>query len=196
MLRSPRNLLFGAVLAAVVFVAAPQSAQAAPLSAPIFITDTPTAFEVNFFGGPVAGLIDTNTIFSLLSPSGNWLINFLIEVELNAFFPDSVFVTGSVTHVTAPPTAPPFFFTLGVGPIFAGFGSSAAAMVPHPGGTPPVDSYTASIDPLTVGGEILRFKIAIAANAVPEPSTFVLLGIGAVGLVGFGWRRRKQRLAA
>ncbi len=29
-------------------------------------------------------------------------------------------------------------------------------------------------------------------RAVPEPSSVALLGIGALGLVGYGWRRRRR----
>jgi hypothetical protein len=29
-------------------------------------------------------------------------------------------------------------------------------------------------------------------GSVPEPSTVALLGMGAVGLLGFAWRRRKR----
>ena len=33
--------------------------------------------------------------------------------------------------------------------------------------------------------------MAFETSTVPEPSTFVLLGMGAVGLAFYGWRRRK-----
>jgi hypothetical protein len=31
-----------------------------------------------------------------------------------------------------------------------------------------------------------------AVSGVPEPSSLTLLGIGSLGLLGYGWRRRKQ----
>jgi hypothetical protein len=39
----------------------------------------------------------------------------------------------------------------------------------------------------------LEFTIG-GLRPTPEPGTLTLLGIGAVGLVGYGWRRRKVRL--
>ncbi len=53
----------------------------------------------------------------------------------------------------------------------------------------PVSGHLAlSNDSLLVAGADGR----LTAFAVPEPSTLVLLGIGAVGLLGWAWRRRKR----
>jgi hypothetical protein len=34
-----------------------------------------------------------------------------------------------------------------------------------------------------------------SATGVPEPSTLTLLGLGSLGLLGYGWRRRNRAAA-
>jgi hypothetical protein len=41
------------------------------------------------------------------------------------------------------------------------------------------------LDEITINGS------AISGSAVPEPSTFALAAIGLLGLLGWGWRRRR-----
>jgi hypothetical protein len=36
------------------------------------------------------------------------------------------------------------------------------------------------------------FTATLGTPAAPEPTSLTLLGIGAVGIIGYGWRRRKR----
>ena len=51
-----------------------------------------------------------------------------------------------------------------------------------------------SVDRLWTINNAAADTVTLTAGAVPEPSTFVLLGMGAIGLIGY--RRRKQKQLA
>ena len=39
---------------------------------------------------------------------------------------------------------------------------------------------------------ILTIDYSTASAAVPEPSTFAIMGLGMIGMAGYGWRRRRK----
>lgn len=50
---------------------------------------------------------------------------------------------------------------------------------------------TSSVEGADQDLAIDRFDFSTTTSAVPEPASLTMLGIGAVSLMGYGWRRRK-----
>jgi hypothetical protein len=47
--------------------------------------------------------------------------------------------------------------------------------------------------PIT-GGTTSESFVSVSITQVPEPSTVILLGIGAIGLLAWGWRRSRKAI--
>jgi len=43
--------------------------------------------------------------------------------------------------------------------------------------------------------ESFRPRLNLTTEVVPEPSSIVLLITGAIGLIGYGWRRKRKQAA-
>ena len=55
-------------------------------------------------------------------------------------------------------------------------------------GAIPANAFT---DLITPSSNEAFYGVAMAPAAVPEPSTFLLFGVGVIGLLGYRWRRAK-----
>jgi hypothetical protein len=158
----------------------------------------------------LAGLVHTGT-----SPSGSVFVN-PSEAFLSLGLASTIAVYEGSTL-----SGPRSFSTQDTGGESASFGTGLAFHI-FGGNTPPslsVDSSYTSGDSLmsgatwnntTISGlhlkpgtytytwgtganaDDLKVVIPSATTSVPEPSTLTLLCIGSLGLLGYGWRRRKQ----
>ena len=78
-----------------------------------------------------------------------------------------------------------------------GIGSATINFVPDTDGDSSIWYYTGGVNgtlediwDLSEPGSYVGASATI--NAIPEPSTFILFGIGAISLLAYTWRRRKQ----
>jgi hypothetical protein len=88
--------------------------------------------------------------------------------------------TGPAINPGAPASAPT---SIGIGPIVPGFSLDNSAIIDMTGSTPSAGTTTTFADSATVAG---------ATTATPEPASLTLLGFGAVGLLGYGWRLHRR----
>jgi PEP-CTERM motif len=57
-------------------------------------------------------------------------------------------------------------------------------------GTGQFESFAGSVDFIRIHDDSSTFGQSLAFTSVPEPSTFAIWCLGAIGMAGYGWRRR------
>jgi hypothetical protein len=163
-------------------------------------------FDNHGFGDPdgviIPPVVGTGT-FSLATDPGNGTFTL---ASLGAF--TASFIFGTTTFTQADISSDPNLTRA----VITGFGSERRLYFSDPGaggGGPENGSLDLNkgadfltFEPTFFGGHNL-YQEMVGANlfqgnylgvtsAVPEPATLTLLGLSSLGLLGYGWRRRKQ----
>jgi hypothetical protein len=196
-----KRLTYLAILAFVWGCALSGTARAEPI----------TYREEAIASGSLGGIPFTNAdIFMLMSGDTN-----------NAFFDGTNWLNFGTTSVTVPGIGTATFTDANTGVFatpslsLAGFTNESAinlatvnpafasydlksAIGPFTGST--VGSFFGAGFPTTLGEFVFSTSdppatATFTAQVVPEPASLTLLGIGAAGLFGYGWRRRKRAAA-
>ena len=142
------------------------------------------------FSNPPSG----DTVMYFLSGPGDVMnVAAGFTTGFSFYYADQVGFTGSVqvysgldgtgtllANISLPSTPSPYTVFVPIGVSFAGTAESVIF-----GGSA---NYIA-FDNVTLGSET-------ATGSVPEPSSFVIAGLGGLGFFGYGWRRRRAKAQA
>jgi MYXO-CTERM domain-containing protein len=73
--------------------------------------------------------------------------------------------------------------------------SSTTWQTASPGFSAPIDRLRIIVATVGNGSNVLdNLVLTQTTSATPEPASLTLLGFGAVGLLGYGWRQRRRVL--
>jgi hypothetical protein len=125
----------------------------------------------NSFGQTNYDVSDTNILIT--SSAGASV--FFLTAPFNGVSVTGIGLTEQITGVTINPITN-----------LAGFDASRVSFNP---GAVFVNLQSLTTTPTTIVSLDVQFS---GAGAVPEPTSLTLLGIGACGLIGYTWRRRKR----